>query len=87
MACGCPVIASNATSIPEVGGESVFYVDPYSVENIAQGMYQVLSNVELRNKLRDRGLELSQLFSWNRTAENVRQIFRNCLSKELRDKS
>ncbi|HEY9769575.1 MAG TPA: glycosyltransferase family 1 protein [Coleofasciculaceae cyanobacterium] len=87
MACGCPVIASNTTSIPEVGGESVFYVDPYSVEDIAQGMYQVLSNVELRNKLRDRGIERSQLFSWNRTADNVRQIFRNCLSKELRDKS
>ncbi len=88
MACGCPVITSNTTSIPEVGGDSVFYVDPYSVENIAQGMYQqVLSNVELRNKLREQGLERSQLFSWNRTAENVRQIFRNCLSNELKDKS
>ncbi|MGF1588287.1 MAG: glycosyltransferase family 4 protein [Pleurocapsa sp.] len=87
MACGCPVITSSTTSLPEVGGDSVFYVNPDSVENIAQGMYQVLSNAELRNKLRHQGLKRSQLFSWNKTAENVRQIFRDSLAKQLRDQS
>jgi len=52
MACGCPVITSNTTSIPEVGGDSVFYVNPEDVNDIIQGMYQVLINNELRKSLR-----------------------------------
>lgn len=81
MACGCPVITANATSIPEVGGDSVFYVDPNSVDNIAQGMAAVLTKVELREKLRQQGKKRSQLFSWDKTAKNVRQILVDCLSR------
>lgn len=80
MACGCPVIASNSTSIPEVGGDSVLYVDPYSVENITQTMYRVLTDAELRKSLSDRGLARAKLFSWDKTARNVCQIFEDCLS-------
>jgi glycosyltransferase involved in cell wall biosynthesis len=79
MACGCPVIASNSTSIPEVGGDSILYVDPYSVENITQAMYRVLTDAELRKSLSDRGLERAKLFSWDKTAQDVCQIFDDCL--------
>ena len=79
MACGCPVIASNSTSIPEVGGDSVLYVDPYSVENITQTMYRVLTDAELRTSLSDRGLARAKLFSWDKTAQDVCQIFEDCL--------
>lgn len=79
MACGCPVIASNATSIPEVGGDSVYYVDPYKVESIAQAMYQILTDANLRNNLRIQGLERAKLFSWTQTAKDIRQIFLDCL--------
>ena len=79
MACGCPVIASNSTSIPEVGGDSVLYVDPYSVENITQTMYRVLTDAKLRTSLSDRGLERAKLFSWDKTAQDVCQIFDDCL--------
>ncbi len=82
MACGCPVIASNATSIPEVGGDSVFYVAPYDVESIAQGMYQVLTDINLRNNLSKRGQERVKLFSWSYTAQYIRQIFVDCLEKD-----
>lgn len=80
MACGCPVITSNTTSIPEVGGDSVFYVDPNNVEQIAQGMYQILTNIELRESLKQKGLERSQFFSWDKTAQEVRDIFLECLA-------
>ena len=77
MACGCPVIASNATSIPEVGGDSVFYIDPYDVENIAQGMYQVLTEPNLRNNLSKQGQERAKLFSWSKTAQDIQTVFTN----------
>jgi glycosyltransferase involved in cell wall biosynthesis len=81
MACGCPVITSNVTSMPEVGGDSVLYVDPYNVENIAQGMYQLLTNEELRTNLRHQGLARAKLFSWSKTAKGVRQVWEKCLEK------
>jgi glycosyltransferase involved in cell wall biosynthesis len=80
MACGCPVITSKVTSIPEVGGDSVLYVDPYSVDSIAQGMYQILTNPKLSNNLRHQGLARAKLFSWEQTADGVCQVFENCLS-------
>lgn len=79
MACGCPVITSNATSIPEVGGDSVLYVDPYDVESIAQSMNDIITQPDLRQNLSYKGLERAKLFSWDKTAEDIRQIFLNCL--------
>ncbi len=83
MACGCPVITARTTSIPEVGGDSVLYIDPYNVDDIAQGMYQILTKVELRESLRHKGIKRSQLFSWDKTAKKVRDIFSNCLDRTL----
>lgn len=85
MACGCPVIASKATSIPEVGGDSVLYVDPYDVESITQAMYEILTNNELRTSQSRRGLKRAQLFSWQKSAQNICQIFEELLSTESRD--
>ena len=81
MACGTPVIASDATSIPEVGGDSIFYVNPYSVESISQGMSRILKDLELQKSLRNKGLERAELFSWDRTIANVRQAFFNYLDR------
>ncbi|MEL6911916.1 MAG: glycosyltransferase family 1 protein [Cyanobacteria bacterium J06648_1] len=75
MACGCPVITSQVTSIPEVGGDSVLYVDPNDVDSIAQGMQQILTNSELQTDLKHQGLARAKLFSWDKTAEDVYQIF------------
>jgi len=75
MACGCPVITSEVTSIPEVGGNSVLYVDPYDVESIIWGMNRILSSKELTTNLRHRGLARAKLFGWDRTVQNICQIF------------
>ncbi len=79
MACGCPVITSNVTSLPEVGGDSVFYVDPYDVENIARGMYRILTDNNLHSDLCDRGQERAKLFSWDKTAEGIKSIIKGQL--------
>ena len=79
MACGCPVITSNSTSIPEVGGDAVLYVDPEDVDSIAKAMSNILDRSDLRRDLSQRGIDRAKLFSWEKTAKDIRQIFLNCL--------
>ena len=74
MACGCPVITSNTTSLPEVGGDSVLYVDPLKINEIAEAMQQVITNKNLRQKLRDCGKERAKLFSWEKTAKGIESV-------------
>ncbi len=64
MAAGAPVITSNVSSLPEVGGDAVEYVDPDSVASIAAGLRRVLSDAPLQAKLRRDGLERAGEFSW-----------------------
>ena len=80
MACGCPVIASDRTSIPEVGGDSVLYVDPYSLDSIAREMRRVLTDENLRYDLSNKGIERAKLFTWEKTAENVARVFNKVLA-------
>jgi glycosyltransferase involved in cell wall biosynthesis len=68
MACGAPVLASRATSLPEVVGDAGVLVDPYRVEEIAEGMHRVLTDRALNAALRDKALARARTFSWQRTA-------------------
>lgn len=68
VACGCPVVTSNSTSLPEVGGDAVLYVNPESAGGIAKGCNEILSNRELRADLIEKGLLLVQKFSWSEFA-------------------
>lgn len=75
MASGAPVVTSNVSSLPEVVGDAALLVDPYDPESIADGMRQVLTNEELRETLRARGFEQAQRYSWQRSIEQVHQIY------------
>lgn len=71
MAAGCPVICSNAASLPEVGGEAVLYCNPNSPENIAKQMKFLLENDALRKSLSIKGEQQAQKFSWETTAKRT----------------
>ena len=75
MACGCPVIASNVASLPEVCGDAAYYVAPYDVESIAEGMYKVLTDDNLKQNLIKKGFERVKLFSWEKSAEEYIKVF------------
>jgi len=75
MACGCPVVVSHAASLPEVCGDAAYYVDPYNVEGIAEGVGKVLTDENLRNTMIRKGLERVKLFSWEKAAKEVLQVF------------
>lgn len=70
MACGCPVIASNNSSIPEVGGEAIWYVDSFSEEELIKALQQV-QKAEIRQLLREKGLQQASKFSWSRMADII----------------
>jgi len=71
MACGTPVVTSRISSLPEVVGDGALLVDPYSEDDIAQGIARVLDDEDLRARLVERGLERAASYSW---ARSVRQI-------------
>lgn len=79
MACGCPVVVSNAASLPEICGEAAFYIDPTDVSRIADGMAEVLNDSKLRERLISKGLERAKLFSWEETAKKTLGIFSEVL--------
>jgi len=82
MSCGVPVITSDLTSMPEVGGEAAFYVNPYSAESIAYGMSAIQNDEKLRNKLISLGLERKGQFSWEKTAALLWKSIESALSNE-----
>lgn len=74
MACGCPVLASNQTAIPEVCGEAAFYVNPYDIDDIAQGIVQLVNNSQLRQQLRQRGQHQVQSFRAHQMGDRILNI-------------
>jgi glycosyltransferase involved in cell wall biosynthesis len=74
MACGCPVITSNFSSMPEVCQEAAFYVDPLRIESIADGIRQVIGKPNLREILIKKGFDRVQSFSWERTAGEILKV-------------
>lgn len=77
MQSGVPVICSNVTSMPEVAGEATLLVDPYNIEDIAEGMMKIETDEGLRRSLVEKGHQQKLLFSWDRTAA----LLWNCIEK------
>lgn len=69
MNAGVPVICSNTTSLPEVGGHAVLYVDPFSLNQIRDAMIKIFQEKELRELLIEKGFLQKEKFSWDKTAE------------------
>jgi len=63
---GTPVVTAKKSSLPEVGGDSVLYCDPYNFRDTAMAMKNILTNNELREALKRRGQERAKKFSWEK---------------------
>ncbi len=63
MACGAPVVTSGRSSLPEVAGEAALYIDPEDSADLAGALEAVISNRDLRRRLRERGYERANLFA------------------------
>lgn len=79
MACGTPVVCSNATSLPESVGDAAIMVEPSDIIGLAGAIDEVLSNQVLREKLIRKGIEQAKKFSWENTAKRTIEIYREAL--------
>ena len=79
FSCGCPVAASNCSSLPEVGGEAVNYFDPYTPVSIQKVVEDIVHNKSLQDSLRMRGYQRLKLFSWEKTALKTKKVYDNLL--------
>jgi alpha-1,3-rhamnosyl/mannosyltransferase len=75
FACGAAVLTSNLSSLPEVAGDAGLLVDPHSVESIAEGMRQMLSDEPMRQELVVRGFERVKAYTWEACAQRVIGVF------------
>ena len=81
MKCGSPSIATKGGSLPEVGGEAVYYVDAFDSNSIALGIEKVFTSEKLQEELSKKGIEQSKKFSWQETAKQTIDAYKICLEK------
>jgi glycosyltransferase involved in cell wall biosynthesis len=75
MACGTPVVCSEASSLPEVVGNAALTVDPLDVTGLAEAMHRVIEDESLRSLLVQRGLSRATTFTWPKAAEALLKVY------------
>lgn len=80
MACGTPVLTSNAASLPEVTGDAALTVDPENTADIAAAMKRLVTDMPLREALREKGLKRVGAFAWQHTAELTAEVYRQAFA-------
>lgn len=81
MQCGVPVVASNVTSLPEVGGEAALYVSPTDVNAMASALEILATDADMWQSLSEAGLARAEKFSWDASAEKFWEIIQKTLKK------
>ncbi|MFH1841119.1 MAG: glycosyltransferase family 1 protein [Candidatus Shapirobacteria bacterium] len=80
MSCGCPVVTSNVSSLPEVAGSAAVLVNPLKVEEIAAGIGKAVNS---QADLRKKGLEQAKKFSWEKTARETLAVYKEAYENRL----
>jgi alpha-1,3-rhamnosyl/mannosyltransferase len=75
MACGTPVVCSNAASLPEVAGDAAILVPPDDIQAFTEAVHAVICDKELRTDMIARGLKQAASFSWEQTAARVAEVY------------
>ena len=81
MACGTPVVCSNAASLPEVVGDAAILVNPHHIDEISAAIHRVLGDAALRDELRAKSIAQAAKFSWERTAQETLGVYESVARK------
>lgn len=82
MACGCPVVTSDVSSMPEIAGGAAVLVDPHDPGSIAAGIVEAVG--PRRADLREQGLRRAAMFNWGLTAEGTLSVYREAARQRRR---
>lgn len=80
MACGCPVLTSNTSAIPEVVGDAALMADPTDVSSVARGLSVLMTDASVRKDLSARGRARAAKFSWDEVARQVVDVYREAVA-------
>jgi alpha-1,3-rhamnosyl/mannosyltransferase len=81
MGCGCPVICSNASSLPEVAGGAAVLVDPRRADQLTQELTRVLESTDVQATLRARALARAKECVWERTARQTVAVYERTVGR------
>ncbi|MDQ5767543.1 glycosyltransferase family 4 protein [Thiothrix subterranea] len=79
FSCGCPLVCSGISSLPEIAGEAACYFDPYSEESIRNTISTIINDANLRKDLVNKGYGQLNNFSWKKTTEETRKLYEGIL--------
>jgi glycosyltransferase involved in cell wall biosynthesis len=80
MACGTPIVCSNATSIPEVSGDAALVIDPFDSTGFANAIDRVLTDQGLRRQLQEKGFQRVKQFTWDNAIQEHIKAYKEALS-------
>ncbi|MBD3359846.1 MAG: glycosyltransferase [Candidatus Buchananbacteria bacterium] len=82
MACGTPVVSSKSTCLPEIMGDAAIYFQPENNKEMAEKIYQALSDENLKNQLIARGFEQIKKYSWQKCGQATLNIYKQLLNQD-----
>jgi glycosyltransferase involved in cell wall biosynthesis len=80
MQCGTPVITSNVTSLPEIAGDAAILINPRDGDELCQAILNLLSDGDLRDRLKQKGIERAKQFSWSICAKETVEIYKKMVN-------
>ena len=81
MACGCPVVTTNVSSLPEVAGSAALLVDPHDPAGFAEALHSLILDRDLSTRLRGDGLRRARDFSWDNTVSTTHAVYERALAE------
>jgi len=82
MACGTPVITSNTSALPEVAGDAGLLVNPEDSQAISDAVFKLHADPYYYHRLVQKGLERAKLFTWEKSAEKIAQVYETALANQ-----
>jgi glycosyltransferase involved in cell wall biosynthesis len=80
FSCGCPVVASNTSSLPEIGGDAACYFDPHDPGSLVQALESVIMDTHSREHYIKKGRESVSEFSWKKTVRDTKTVYENVMN-------